>query len=159
MNLEQQIQELVDGAPQDGVTANAVKAIAPVLSQIAERLKRTQYYVLQTLEQQWVVTTLSSQTQPEIKKNVVYAFSSHRDASASSAAWRDTQMMALPTPVIQLLFQILALNGIDSVIFFDTPDNIETGTEIRRQEIQNLIQIQLQQTSLNRNNNLPPDIA
>lgn len=159
MDLEQQIQELIDGAPQDGTTANAVKAITPVLKQIAKRLKHTQYYILQTLEQQWVMTTLSHQTQPEVEKNVIYAFSNHRDASVSSSSWRGTQMMALPMPVIQLLFQILALSTVDSIIFFDTPGNIESGIEIRYQEMQDLIQVQLQQTGLNRNNNLPPNIA
>jgi hypothetical protein len=159
MDLEQQIQELVDGAPRDGKTPRAVRAIAPVLRQVAEQLKRPQYYILQTIDQRWVITTLSSQAQSEVEKHVVYAFANHQDAAVGSQVRQNSQMMALPVPVIHLLFQILALNTVDSIIFFDTPGNTETGTEIRCQAMQDLIQAQLKQTHLNRDSNLPPDIA
>lgn len=158
MELEQQIQELVNGAPQDGKTPKAVRAIAPALRQIAEQLKQTQYYILQTLDQQWVITTLSSQAESEVK-NVVYAFASRQDVALGSQARQNSQMIALPIPVIHLLFQILALNTVDSIIFFDTPGDTEMGTEIRCQEVQELIQVQLKQTRWNQDSNLPPDIA
>ncbi len=159
MDLEQQIQELIDGAPQDGKTPGAVRAIAPVLRQIAEQLKHPQYYILQTVDQHWVITTLSSQAESGVERNIIYAFSSRQDVAVGSRVQQNSQMMALPLPVIHLLFQILALNTIDSIIFFDTPGNTETGTEIQRQRIQDLIQAQLKQTHLNRDSNLPPDIA
>lgn len=159
MNLERQIQELIDGAPQDGKTPSLIKAIAPALKQIAERLGHPQYYVLQSLEQRWLVTTLSSRAQPQVEKNVVYAFANHQDAAAGSKAQQDSRMIALPVSIIQLLFQILALDSVDSMIFFDTPGNIEMGVEIQRQEIQNLIQAQLQQIRRNQDSNIPPDIA
>lgn len=159
MDLEQQIQELVEGAPQDGKTPTTVRAIAPVLKQIADKLKYSQYYILQTLDQQWVITTLSGQAESRIEKNVIYAFSSRQDVAAGSQMQQSFQMIALPLPVIHLLFQILALNTIDSIIFFDTPGNTKTGTEIRCQEVQDLIQTQLKRTRLNLGSNLPPDIA
>lgn len=159
MDLEQQIQELVDGAPQDSKTPRVVRVIAPVLRQIAKQLKQPQYYILQTIDQQWVLTTLSSQAKSEVEKNVVYAFASQQDVAISSQVRQSSQLMALPIPVIHLLFQILALNTVDSIIFFDTPGDTETGVEISRQEMQDLVQVQLKQTHWNRDSNLPPDIA
>lgn len=157
MELDQQIQELVDGAPQDGRTPQAVQAIAPVLEQVAKRLQHTQYYVLQTLDQRWVITTLSNRTQPEVEKNVVYVFPRLEDAAASPDALLDPQLVAMPIPVIQLLFQTTTLSSVDSIIFLDVPGNLELGTEISCQDVQTLIQTQLQQTLFR--NRVPPDLA
>ena len=60
MDLDSQIQTLVKEAPNDGVTSDAVIAIAPALKAIASQLKHPQYYILQTLDQSWVMTSLSS---------------------------------------------------------------------------------------------------
>jgi hypothetical protein len=54
--LDEQIQVLLKDAPNDGVTGTAMAAIAPTLKAIAGGLKHTQYYVLQTLDQGWVMT-------------------------------------------------------------------------------------------------------
>lgn len=157
MELDQQIQELVDGAPQDGRTPQAVQAITPILEQVAKRLQHTQYYVLQTLDQRWVITTLSNRTQPKVEKNVVYVFPRLEDAAASPDALLDPQLVAMPTPVIQLLFQTTTLSLVDSIIFLDVPGNLELGTEISCQDVQTLIQTQLQQTLFR--NRVPPDLA
>lgn len=157
MELDQQIQELVNGAPQDGRTPHAVQAIAPVLEQVAKRLQHTQYYVLQTLDQRWVITTLSNRAQPEVEKNVVYVFPRLEDAAASPDALLDPQLVAMPIPVIQLLFQTTTLSSVDSIIFLDAPGNLELGTEISCQDVQTLIQTQLQQTLFR--NRVPPDLA
>ena len=53
-----------------------------------------------------------------------------------------------------ILFQLAAMEDVDSVIFFEVPGQPMTGTEIRRADLQMLIQEQLRQHS-----ELPPDIA
>jgi hypothetical protein len=138
--LEQQIQTLIQEAPDDGVTGPTVEAIAPVLLAIAARLKHRQYYILQTLNQGWVMTTLSSRQQPNARKNVLYGFPTLKDAATDPNTSRDPQLMAIPTPVTHILFQMLALKSLDSIIFFEIPGNLTQGTEIPRQEFQALVQ-------------------
>ncbi|MBW4522781.1 MAG: hypothetical protein KME16_24340 [Scytolyngbya sp. HA4215-MV1] len=166
MNLDQQIQVLIDDAPQDDVTPQLVRTIAPVLKQLAQQLRHSQYYVLQTLDQNWVLTTLSNRTQPDVQKNIIYAFPTLKDVTIGPSPLQDPQLIALPTPVTHILFQMLAMERVDSTIFFETPGNTATGTEIRRQDLQNLVQIQIQATSqpqkpsgFGSNLHLPPDIA
>jgi hypothetical protein len=156
MNIEQQIQFLIDHAPQDGATPVLIEVISPALKLFAENLKHLQYYVLQTLEQNWVMTTLSHRTQPDMSKNVIYAFSTLKDASAGPYA-KDPQVIAMPVPVIHILFQMVAMQTIDSIVFFEIPGDLNTGTEVPRQELYTQIQQYLQpfgNTSL-----IPPDIA
>ncbi len=144
-DLQQQIQTLINEAPDDGVTGPAVEAIAPALITAAQKLKRQTYYVLQTLNQGWVMTSLSSRQQQAVRKNVVYAFPTLADAANAPQTGRDPQLMALPTPVIHILFQMLAIKSLDSIIFFETPGNLNQGTEIRRQDFQALVQTHLQE--------------
>lgn len=161
MDLEQQIQVLIDSAPQDGTTPNLVEAIAPVLKLLASQLRHLEYYILQTLDEGWVVTTLSNRTQPEVEKNVIYAFSTLKDA-ADFQSVSDPQILAVPIPVTHILFQMLALETVTSTVFFDTPGNLTTGTEVRRDDLQNLISTQLQNSKFaprSYPSNLPPDIA
>ena len=86
MDLDAQITDLVQGAPGNGLPAGTVEAIAPTLKAIAGQLKHDQYYILQTLEQGWVLTTLSSREQPDVRKNVVYAFPSLDAARTGSSS-------------------------------------------------------------------------
>lgn len=144
--LQQQIQALIQDAPEDGVTGPTVQAIAPVLTTFASRLKHRQYYILQTLSESWVMTTLNSRQQPKTRKNVLYAFPTLQDAASDPLTFKDPQIMAIPTPVIRILFQILALKSLDSVIFFDTPGNLKQGTEVRRQDFQALVQTHLKES-------------
>ena len=65
-------------------------------------------------------------------------------------------------PVTHILFQLVALETVDSIVFFETPGNLSNGIEIRREDIQNLIQVQLKQNSsavIVSPSQLPPDIA
>lgn len=144
--LQQQIQKLIQEAPDDGVTGPTVEAISPVLLAIASRLKHTHYYILQTLSQSWVMTTLSSRQQPNVRKNVLYGFPTLKDAASDPQSARDPQVMALPTPVARILFQMLALKSLDSIIFFDTPGNLKQGTEIRKQDLQAMVQAHLKES-------------
>lgn len=160
MDLDQQIQVLIDDAPQDGVTPQVVKAIAPVLKLLGAKLRYLQYYILQSMDRDWVVTTLSDRSNRKITKNVIYAFPTLKDASAATDA-EDPQVVAIPIPITHLLFQLFALETVDSIIFFDRPGDLNTGIEIKRTDLQNLIQ-QLQQNSSTPNspfNQIPPDIA
>jgi hypothetical protein len=156
MNADEQIRRLINDAPQDGTTPALVEAIAPILKLLAGRLRHSQYYIVQTLEQDWAITILENRDQPDIKKTVVYAYPSLKDVFTSPYPMHDPQMMALPIPVTHILFQMVAMDAIDSTIFFEIPGNTETGTEIQRQDLHNLIQSHLQQSSVP---TVPPDIA
>lgn len=157
MNLDEQIQTLMDNAPQDGATPAAVTAIAPVLKLVAAQLKHTTYYVLQNLQDQWVMVTISNRSESTVEKNVIYAFSALQDVASGPYAVNDPQMLAIPIPVIHILFQLVAMKTVDSAIFFDIPGNTKAGTEIRRADLQNLIQAFLQKAK--DDNTVPPNIA
>ncbi|HIK45932.1 MAG TPA: hypothetical protein IGR64_13780 [Leptolyngbyaceae cyanobacterium M65_K2018_010] len=157
MDLDEQIADLVQNTGGDQATAAAVRAISPTLKAIAEQLKHRQYYVLQTLEQGWMMTTLSNRAQPTTQKNVVYAYPTLQDAAASQASIKDPQVMALPVPVVHILFQLIAMKPIDSLIFCETPGQTGQGIEIRRQDFEALVQAQLAQAQ--RSQAIPPDMA
>ena len=162
MDLDKQIQLLIDDAPQDGVTPRVVAAIAPVLKRIAGKLRYHSYYILQNLDQEWILTTLSNRANNEVEKSVIYAFPTIQDITNVSAAKLDPQIIAVPVLVTNILFQLITLEMVDSIIFFETPGASNAGIEVRREDIQNLIQVQLKQietattTSLSQ---LPSDIA
>ncbi|HIK17102.1 MAG TPA: hypothetical protein IGS53_17690 [Leptolyngbyaceae cyanobacterium M33_DOE_097] len=157
MDLEEQVKTLIEDAPDDENTIAYVSLIAPALKHLAEQLRHSQYYIVQTLDQDWVITTLSNNTQPEVEKTVVYAFPSLQDTSQSPYPMQDPNLIALPIPTIHILFQMLAMDVVDSTIFFETPGNLTTGTEIQRSDIQALVE----STFLNQRspNSIPPNIA
>ncbi len=157
MDLEAQIQLLIDNAPNDGITPQLVTAIAPALSAIAQRLRYPQYYILQNLESGWVLTTLSNRANPELEKRVIYAFPTLQDVSLSSNAGLDPQVIAAPIPVTHILFQLMALEPVDSIVFFETPGISTNAIEVQRTELQNLIQKKLH--SKRSRPKIPPDIA
>lgn len=162
MELDRQIQVLIDNAPQDGHTPQAMKALAPVLKTLAEQLRYSQYYILQTLDRNWVLTTLSNRATPGMEKRVIYAFSNLQDVTADPHFLKDPQVMAVPVPVTHILFQMVAMNAVDSTVFFETPGNLSSGIELRREDLQNVIQVELQQNYAKqkiRRSHLPPDIA
>ena len=152
MNLDQQIQFLIDDAPNDGVTPGLIKAIAPGLKQLALNLRHEQYYILQSLDSDWLVTTIRNSE--NIEKRVIYAFPTLQDsfATSTSSAHFKAQLVALPMPVIHILFQLVALQSVDSIIFLENPGEATTGYEINPQDIRKLIQVQIQPQ-------IPPDIA
>jgi hypothetical protein len=161
MDLKQQIQVLIENAPQDGMTPQVVEAISPVLTLLASQLRHLEYHLLQTLNGDWVVTTLSNRTQPDLEKNVVYAFATDKDATGFQPV-DDPQLVTATIPVTHILFQLLALDTVTSLVFFDTPGNLAAGTEVRRDDFQNLIHRHLQQMQpapRSYPNNIPPDLA
>lgn len=160
MDLDKQIQVLIDDAPQDGVTGQVITAIAPVLKLLAQKLRHSQYYILQNLDQSWILTTLSNRI-INVEKCVIYAWATLQDVPVASTIGLNTDVIAVPIPVTHLLFQLTALEGVDSIIFFTTPGDLNSGIEMKREDIQNLIQLQLKQnppvTSIP--SQIPPDIA
>ncbi|NJK36858.1 MAG: hypothetical protein HC835_01295 [Oscillatoriales cyanobacterium RM2_1_1] len=166
MDLDQQIQTLITNAPQDGTTPDVVEAIAPALKAIAEQLHREQYYILQTLDERWVLTTLRNLDQPKLEKRVLYAYPNVKDASARAHPTSGATMVAVPLPVIHILFQMLAIQPLDSIVFLEIPGNLEAGTEVKREEIQGLVQEYLQRYQVERRYQadhpapyIPPDLA
>ncbi|MGJ3253483.1 MAG: hypothetical protein ACFE0J_20470 [Elainellaceae cyanobacterium] len=157
IEIDRQIQALIDDAPQDGTTPNLVKAIAPALKLTAEQLKHPQYYVLQTLDHGWVLTTLQQRNQPSVEKNIIYAFPTLEDVAARRHPSDDPQIVALPVPVTHILFQMLAMKTVYSVVFFDMPGNTQSGTEIARSNLQHIIRLSLKKTRTTPQP--PPDIA
>ena len=157
MDLQAQIQSLVNDAPQDGVTPSLVESIAPALCAIAQKLSHSQYYILQNMHGEWVLTTLSNRTNPKLEKRVIYAFTTSKDVSINSEMASDPSMIAVPTPVTHILFQLIALEPVDSIVFFETPGTTRNAVEIKRLEITKLLEQTLEQK--NSLNQIPPDIA
>lgn len=160
--LDRQLQVLIDEAPQDGQTPQIITAIAPALKIIASQLSHPAYYIMQTPDGRqgwrWVVTTLSHRTQPNLQKQVIYAFASEEDAQTGSWFSPETQALALPVPVAHILFQMIAINGVDSLVFFDTPGDLSQGIEVSREKIQLCIQAELKKTLGNSSKFPPPQI-
>ncbi|CAD5922524.1 hypothetical protein PCC9214_00754 [Planktothrix tepida] len=162
MNLDQQIQTLIDKAPQDGTTPQVVEAISPALKLLAEQLQHPEYYILQTLDQSWVIQPFINVDQPKLKKRVIYAFSTLEDALSYGNPDSGSQLVAIPLPVTHILFQMVVLEMPDSLYFFEIPKNFQSATEIKRSEIQELVQIYLQdyqQRRQSKSRKIPPNIA
>jgi hypothetical protein len=157
MDLEAQIQLLIDNAPQDGVTPQIMVSIAPVLIAIAQKLNHYQYFILQNSEQDWVLTTLSNRANPGIEKQVIYAFPTIQDVSLISDDGRDPHLLPTLMDVTQILFQLVALKPVHSIVFIETPGNITNTVEVRRSQLERLIQQRLQE--FNGKKIIPPNIA
>ena len=159
MDMERQLQELEDKAPKDGITPRIMAAIAPVLRLFAERLRRLEYYMLQSQDRRWQLTTLSNRMNPNLEKRVAYAFPTVRDARAFASKLGGGDAIATLVPTTHILFQAFALkDALDSIIFFEEPGNLTRGTEIHQQDLQNAVRDRLQK-SFSSLRNVPPDIA
>lgn len=142
-SFDRQIQSLIEDAPQDGTTPALVRAIAPILTALAAQLRHPQYYLVQTLQRDWAILTIRNDADPDVEKTLVYAFPTLKDTFQGPFPTNDPGLISLPMPVTHILFQMVALEGLDSIVFFETPGNLDVGTEIQRQEVMALIQAQL----------------
>lgn len=161
MNLNQQLQILVDNASKNGVSPLVMeKAIVPILQAFASRLQHLEYYISQSSNGDWVVTTLNHREQMQTQMRVIYAFSTPEDAAISQYK-SDRQDNIASLPVTHLLFQLFALDEIDSIIFLEIPGNLEKGTNISRAQLYKSIQQQLQSLSppANKSKNIPSNWA
>lgn len=162
MDLDQQIKVLIENAPQDGTTPQVVEAIAPALKTLAEQLEREEYFILQSLDQSWVLTTLVNLDQPKVKKRVIYGFPTLENALSTADPALSDQILGVPLPVTHILFQMVALETLDSIVFLDTPGNFDSGTEVKRSEVQELVQVYLkryQEMRQYKGRNVPPNFA
>jgi hypothetical protein len=157
IDLETQIQSLINNAPRDGMTPQLITVIVPALRAIAQKLSHLQYYILQNLHEDWVLTTVSKRADPKQQKRVIFAYPTLQDVSLSSPGGLDPQMVAKPIPVIQILFQLVALEPVDSIVFLENPGTNSHTVEVPRQQLESLIQQELKQHQSNQQ--LPPDIA
>ncbi len=153
MTLEQQLQVIIDDAANYGIPSSVVEsAIAPVLKVFAEQLQHLEYYVLQNLAEDWVLTTI---TNPQLQqsKKVIYAFISVQDA-ATFQGTANADLIAMPIDVVQLLFRLFSLQEVDSIIFLENSLNLNHGVEIERDRLSQLIRQQIEQLG-----KIPPNIA
>ena len=154
MDLDQQLQILIDNAPNYGVPALVIeKAIAPALRIFAEQLKLSEYYILQNATEDWVMFHLKNDPQQDLEKTVIYAFTSHQDAIRFNQRPED-KIVASSLPTTHILFRLFSVKQIDSIIFFNEVGNLTQGIELRRKDLQNSIQEQLQKLTNNQLNNL-----
>ncbi len=140
MDLDQQIQALIREAPADGITPGIIAAIAPVLKTLAAQRQHTQYFLLQSLQGQWAFSTLRHQHQGT--QTVIYAFPTLKDATQFPTAKEDPSLIAVPKGIIALLFQTVIL-PVDTLLFFETPGNLQTSVPISTQQIKSLIHSRL----------------
>lgn len=153
MTLEQQLQIIIDNAANYGVPSAVVEqAIAPILKSFAQQLQHLEYYVLQNLDEDWVLTTI---TNPQLQqsKTVIYAFVSVQDA-ATFQGTANPNLIAMPISVVQLLFRLFSLEQVDSIIFLENSPNLNHGVEIKRDRLSQLVQQQIQQLA-----KIPPNLA
>lgn len=154
MELEQQLQILIDDAAKNGISPLVIeRAIAPVLGLFAQQLKHLEYYILQNLDEQWVIFTISDRQRVKSERKVIYAFPTLKDA-ANFQGNKEPNILATAIPVTHILFQLLALKPLDSIIFLEQPGNLNAGTQIEREKLQSLIQQQVQNLS-----NVPNNLA
>ncbi len=153
MDLEQQLAEIINNAADYGVPPMVIeKAIAPVIKLFVTQLQHLEYYVIQNLAEDWVLTTIANPQLNQSKK-VIYAFVSVQDA-ATFQGKTNPDLIAMPITVTQLLFRLFSLQQVDSIIFLEDSQNLNRGIEIKRDHLTELIRQQIVQLS-----QTPPNIA
>lgn len=143
MTLDRPLQVLIEEGPQHGIPKIVMeKAVTPVLKGLAEQLRHSDYYLLQTPEGNWLTTVLSHRKKSQPDRVVLYAFATAEDAAQfQSSSTQSLQIACLPAT--HLLFQLLALEGVDSLIFREIPGNLRRSREIGRADLRALVDKQL----------------
>ena len=157
MDLDQQLENLIQEAPQYGVPAPVMQhGVIPVLKSYAQQLDHQEYYLRQTIDEDLLLTVLANTQNPQQEKTVIYAFPSVKDA-ANFQGSEDPQVVAQVFPVGQILFQMFTMKEVDSIIFIDRPNDLKQNKEIYCKVLQNAIQEQLK--NLLTPNSIPNNIA
>lgn len=146
MDLLQQVTALIAEAPED--LQPAIAAMAPVLESAAKTLGKLSYWVGCSPEGDWLVVTLQHPQTKEEKK-AIYCFSHEADLQHSHQETLDT----VEIPTIDLLFQLLALEGIDQLVFFNSIE-FSQGRTLERAALQKAIEGHLKQVSQEQNSEL-----
>lgn len=155
MNIDQQLQDLIEGAPPEADLKQAIQTVSPVIQTIAKQLRHSEYYILQSVSKQWLQATVAHKDNPTKPKRVIYAYPSLSAAASDKLAKSNPGLMALPIPVARLLFQLPSIDPVDSLIFLET-DSRDQAIEVRRTDLKILFQSQLTQKMKPQ---VPPDIA
>lgn len=156
MTIEAQLAALIEEAPEYGFPPEIMQqGVTPILRELTSNLDHLDYFICQNAQLNWLITTLRHRSQPESEKKVIYAFSTLADAIQMQGLYNES-VSPVSIPVTHLLFQLFALKPVDSIIFMDTPGNLDKGKEIAKSTLFQLLQGQLQQL---KSNNIPPDIA
>ena len=154
MDLDQQLQILIDNAPNYGVPALIIEnAIAPILRIFVEKLQFLEYYILQNQKEDWVMFNIRNDPQQDYSKTVIYAFTSYQEAIQFNQEIDDA-IVATPLPTTHILFRLFSVKQIDSIIFLNNIDDSNQGIELRREDLQKLIQQQLQKLTNNNVNDI-----
>ncbi|MBR8832190.1 MAG: hypothetical protein N5P05_000750 [Chroococcopsis gigantea SAG 12.99] len=153
MKLDAQLNTLTEKAPGYGVPSPVMsKGVNPVLKAYGGKLSHSQYYILETVGGDWLLTTLTHRLQKQ-EKTVLYAFATPEDAEKFQNL-HESSLTITSIPVTHLLFELFALPMIHSIIFMDKPGNLETGVEIYGDELRAAIKQKLQRLQPE-----PPTIA
>lgn len=154
MTIDQQLQNLAKAAP--GVDLKmAIQAISPVIRGVAQQLQHLEYYILQSASRQWLQATLAHKDNPDQPKQVIYAYPSLSAAFGDKLAAGNPDLMAIPMPVAQLLFQLASISPVDSLIFFES-ETRDQAVEIRRDDLKAMFRSQIARS---KKPQVPPDIA
>jgi hypothetical protein len=127
--IDRQLNELIKESPKHDVPKAVMeKAIVPVLKQFLKGLKHSEYFVLKSQDDNWLVTTIKN-SRNNITKEVIYAFSTLPDAF-KSASGMPSDFKIVPLPVAEILFSLSSTTEIDCIIFMDTPNDPIRGKTI-----------------------------
>lgn len=141
MDIQAQVQQLIDESPPDAAAQEGVRIVAVILGEVAQMFSHLQYYVLQNFEQQWQITTLQHRAQ-DVEKTALYAYGQLADATKMG---KSDDLIAVPVPTVQLLFQFFSFNGVESLLVVDEINNPEKIQELKREDLQTLVENALQQ--------------
>jgi hypothetical protein len=155
MDIDQQLNDLIEGAPAEADLKQAIRTVSPVIQSIAKQLKHSEYYILQSVNKQWLQATVAHKDNPTQPKKVIYAYPSLMAAAGDKLAKSNPGLMALPIPVARLLFQLPSIEPVDSLIFLET-DSRDQAVEVRRSDLKMLFQSQLTQSIKPQ---VPPNMA
>ena len=140
--LDRQVTLLVESTP-DEETASAVRLIASVLKAIAQKLRHTNYFVIQDIEGGWLLTPLSNHDSPEIEKTTIYAYCDRTPANIDRLRLNDENLECGQYNVIDMLFRLIGMKQVDSIVFFDRATETQKGIEISRTDIEELCEKQI----------------
>jgi hypothetical protein len=156
MTLQEQIQTLVKAAPNYGVPSEVMQyCVSPVLQKLGSNLGHLEYFICENNQEDWIVTTLLHRENSKLEKKVIYAFCNEADALRMQQILTD-EIITTPIPVAELIFQLFALKSVDSIIFMDSPGNLEKGKEITQDNLLALLEKQLKELQ---NKQIPPNLA
>jgi hypothetical protein len=149
MNLDAQIQSLVDNAP-DAESRVSALAVSAIIKRVAETFPGTEYYIAQSPEGDWLVTTLQHRQNPQEQIQVIYAYANEELVPKTA----DT--IGFKLPIIHLLFEVMAVSQIDRVLFVERSELEETPRSVGREDLERLVAETIQQLP---SPSLPPDVC